>query len=705
MNLRSQISQKVLFLLFSTSVGGSLAILCLFNLPLFYEQDRTGLINVFFITFIAFSLIIALSIKIWIVPLRYFREKNASQILLIVILCTILAGVFHFTATYYRSTPNFQSVEICYEANDPTRTLEIHSISDYRIGRIFPAEYYGHADYPISIPANACITGGLRSVQKFQGVNIELTAQGIDNSLRVEINNQVTVKSISGPDVVMGRESIAFLSSINRGSPIYPDIFASTIVSAIKWVALWLSSFFLAVLVVGVVEVIVLQKNEGVISSRSVLVIVLVYFAVFGFLMVNHGGQPDQGKHVYYSSRFSETWGIPTEDPQSPYYVTDNVYFYYWLNGAILKVSRVFMPEVEGYSLSRTEIFLLRLCSIMLSAATLFYVYRLASKVSGSQGGGILAAFFYANILMFVFISAGISFDTFVSLSSAAALFHLVCLLQQEDYTANTAWMGIWLCLGALSKNEGVLLAFILFLAWLLYSIIARNNITIRFNRTNLVLIALLAVTSGLFLEFYGRNLIQYHRPIPKCEQVKSEEACTRFAFRRELRQEVHYPELWEKRNFIVGPFEYAMNYWLFNMVNGIWGIVSHNTYVPRFTTSLHSLLIIWCIFCMARYWKKENIVTTTLLLIILGYSGYVFFLNYRSELVFNFRHFAVQGRYLFPVLGAFIALMVNYLLSINSQVVKKTILALAIILYFAGGLGTFVFRYSDIFIAWRIFF
>jgi hypothetical protein len=699
MRLKVRNTQIIRLLLLSTLLGGSLSVLTLFNLPLFYEQDKRGWLTTFLITFVIFSLAVAFSFRLLLITLNYFREKNTINISTVIFLSLLLAGVFYFTGFYYWSKPTFQRIEICYESNSLPKVLKLNSISDHEVGGIYSAKNFGQKNYPLSISANTCITGGIRTVQKWRGIIIDLEEMGISDTLKVDINGQTTVKSLADNDGVTANEIISVPASSHRGSPIYPQFFSSGILIFIKWVSLLLSSVYLAMLIFALGEIIIFAESTPILSYKAGLVFVL-YFLVFGFIMVNHGGQPDQTTHVYYSSRYADTWGMPKEDPESYYYTTDNEYLYYWING---KAARLYHFLIHDDS--SIDRLIWRLISMLMSTGTLYYIYKLTSKVTGNRWGGVLAAFFCANTLMFVFISGGVSYDNMMSLASAAALYHLICLLQQEDYVKNTAGMGIWLCLGSLAKNQVALLAFILFWVWLVFSIYKRKTIQLQFSRRNITWTVLLALLFGLFLQFYGGNLIKYHRPIPSCSQVKDPNVCTAFSYRREQRQKVDYKELWGNRNEVVGPFEYALNYWLFNTLSGIWGIISHKSYVPRFIISLHGYLILWAAFCLARYWKKEDVVSATLLFIVLSYAGYVFFMNYNHELHYNFRHYAVQGRYLFPVFGAFLALVTNAFLSIRPLFLKRLTLSLAIILYFAGGLGTFIFRYSDVFNSWRIYF
>jgi hypothetical protein len=445
------------------------------------------------------------------------------------------------------------------------------------------------------------------------------------------------------------------------------------------------------------------QSRVAQFPLHSILLLVVVfYFIAFGIMMANLGGQPDQKKHLYYSQRFAETWGIPKDDPASIYGITGFTYLSYWLNGAALKIFRILTPG----SSSGQETHMLRLLSVCTSAITLIYVYKLASKVTGNPYAGVLASFFMANTLMFVFVSSGVSYDNFMNLASAAAIYHLVNIYKQEDYVRNTALLGTWLCLGALAKEQALLLAFFLFLAWLVYSIRGRRCLSLTFSRANLAWIAVFSAFLVLFLGLFGANVFHYQHLIPSCRQIRAADVCKLiYADRKALYQPVDIGQLWSRRETIPNPFSYALNFWVIQMLEGIWGVVSNNWFLPLFSVTLHGVLILWAAICIIRYWKREHLVPTVLLLLLLSYTGYVLLMNYWNELHYDFRHFAVQGRYLFPVLGVFITLMINYFLQIRSLFLRKATLAFALVVYFAGGLGLFIFRYSQVFSYWKIHF
>ena len=695
---------KYLLLFFlSVIFGVSLTILVLLNLPFFYELDKPNSIKIFLIVSAIFSMLILLSKRFLSVSLEYIRRKDKSSIAFFIIMTVVLGSAFYFLSPYYWTIPTISRIDICYKSNNPIDTVNLFEINDLDTNRLYPPESLGYNTYPIQIASGKCAKGRilalLRKNEDWQGVAVVLEEKENGNFVQAGINEKLNTFPLVDTDGILQKETIPLQTGTGMAEALFHP-WGGNSLALVKWISLFGGSVYLGLFLFGITEVILVSDRKFV-SYKVVLVIVLLYFIGFGYLMIFHGGQPDQAKHYYYSQRYAETWGFPEDDPKSEYHIKDNVYLYYWFNGAASKILHYLVPGANASS----ERFLWRLISILLSTATLFYVFKLASKLSRNKWGGVLAAFLGANTLMFVFISGGVSFDNFLGLSSAAALFHLACLLKHDDFVKNTVLMGIWLSWGALSKNEGALLAFILFGVWLIYFMKYRRNIKYQFSPLSIILMVIMALSFGLFLELYGFNLIKYHKPIPSCNQVKTEEACTRFSLRVSQRQEINFSELWLQRNTIVGPFEYIFNFWILQMLRSIWGIISHKTFVSKFFTSLHGLLIIWTIFCIVRYWKKADMEFTVLIIIVISYVGYVFCLNYLSELRYGFRHYAIQGRYLFPVFSAFLTLTTNYFLRIRPPFVRRLTASLALIIYFGGGLGVFIFKYSEVFVHWRLFY
>jgi hypothetical protein len=380
--------------------------------------------------------------------------------------------------------------------------------------------------------------------------------------------------------------------------------------------------------------------------------------------------------------------------------ITGQPYLYYWINGAAAKIYQWIFPTNQPIRIP----ILWRLLSVVISTFTVIYCYKLAKTVTGNPYLGILAAFFLSNTLMFTFVSGGISYDNLMNLAAMASIYHLVKVYHKGDFTRQTALLGIWVVIGSLSKEQYLLLALIVFLAWLFFVITHQKTIKLNFSKRNIVISALFAGFLILFLGLYGLNLLRYSAVTPACYQVKSFEVCSGFSERKEY----YVPYDIQTRLFIkdhtINPIEYISQYWLYKMAQSIWGILSHKTFIPRVTVGLHSLLSLWGLFCLIRYWNKDDVFGNLLIFILSTYTSYIFYMNYRNEVTFSFQHYGISGRYLSPILGVLITLMIHYFMKIRSIFLKKFTLALSIMLYFSGGLWMYLSRYSEIFFYWRIF-
>jgi len=416
--------------------------------------------------------------------------------------------------------------------------------------------------------------------------------------------------------------------------------------------------------------------------------------------MAHTAGQPDQAAHNYYSQKYSETWGIPEENPNIRYTFIGQPYLYYWLNGAIYKVYNSLFPTGK-----LRPVLMWRLMSVFYSTLTVFFTYKLTSKVTGNPYAGVLASFLLSNTLMFVFVSGGISNDNLMNLAATAAIYHLVNIYKREDFIWQTALTGIWVIIGSLAKEQFLLLTLIIFLAWLFFVIRNCRKINLEFKRKNIFIILIFIGSLVLFLGLYGTNLLRYSRTTPACAQIKPVGSCRTYGYRYDFYEPINLQWMWFVRDDLTNPIKYGITYWGFKMIESIWGILSETSFIPMLSVSLHSVLILWALFYHFFYWQPKDTNATLLFVILLSYGVYVFLWNYKTEVEFNFQHYGVTGRYLLPILGTLLTLITHSFMKIKSLLLKRITIALVVILYFAGGFGMYISRYAEIFSHWRIYY
>ena len=432
---------------------------------------------------------------------------------------------------------------------------------------------------------------------------------------------------------------------------------------------------------------------------QSLLILTIIYFVVFGIFMVHTDGQPDQVAHNYFSEKYSETWGIPDDDPNTFRLITGQPYLYYWINGVVYKVFYSIFP-----SSTLRPIMMWRYFAVLLSVFTVLYTYSLSKNVTRNPFAGVLSAFFLSNTMMFVFMSGGLSYDILMNLAAIAAITHLVNIYMGKDFIKQTAFTGIWVVIGSLAKKQFLLLTLIIFLIWLFFVIRNRKKLSLNFNTKNIILSLAFIGCLSLFLSLYGVNIIRYSNLTPTCAQIMDSNVCRTYEYRYDYYFQASLQWMWFVRDTLSDPIRYALTYWIYKMFESIWGILSHYSFAPIFSISLHGVLLIWALFLHFYHWRPKDKISTLLFTILLSYCGYVFLWNYKTEVEFSFQHYGVTGRYLLPVLGVLLTLMTSSFLKIKSYLLKKATIAMSVMIYFTGGLGMFISRYSTVFYHWRIY-
>jgi len=91
------------------------------------------------------------------------------------------------------------------------------------------------------------------------------------------------------------------------------------------------------------------------------------------------------------------------------------------------------------------------------------------------------------------------------------------------------------------------------------------------------------------------------------------------------------------------------------------------------------------------------------LALLLLLYAGILLLMNYNSELVYGFKNIAMQGRYIFPVIGIATILMTRILEFVKSKTVLWLTVSMTILLFFVSGPIKFLVHSQTIFIDWFI--
>lgn len=218
-------------------------------------------------------------------------------------------------------------------------------------------------------------------------------------------------------------------------------------------------------------------------------------------------------------------------------------------------------------------------------------------------------------------------------------------------------------------------------------------------SRPLLVVAALLTVvSSGLFVQRFGVNVLRYHTPIADCGEVLSYDNCKAYGPWIRNHDLAH-----SKGFFDTSPFTYT-NYWL----DGLWlrlffavnGPASNFTNYPPLPLPYHAAAVlaiaglVALLLCSRRVFAGQPFAVFAATVAVL-YCGALWFEDY-SQYLETGQPVAINGRYLIPVLflvAVLIGRALHYVLANRRK--TKMVLAGVVLTCFlqGGGVITFIMR------------
>jgi hypothetical protein len=234
-------------------------------------------------------------------------------------------------------------------------------------------------------------------------------------------------------------------------------------------------------------------------------------------------------------------------------------------------------------------------------------------------------------------------------------------------------------------------------------------------KRAVVILVIVFVLAFGLFVQRYGVNVVQYHKPVPACDDVLDDGACS--AYGPWLR---NYQMAEAKGNapLSMSPLQYtwrwfeALHYRLFFVVNGPYD--SYRNYPPLPVPAALAVLLVVSglvalVLCARRVFVGQPFmiyigVLTLFYMLVLWAEDY-------SQFTETGQPVAINGRYLLPVLLLIAAVFGRALHIVLSRTprVKPVAAALVILLMLqGGGVVSFISRsdatwYWQNTVVWRV--
>lgn len=444
------------------------------------------------------------------------------------------------------------------------------------------------------------------------------------------------------------------------------------------------------------------------VSERLILAVLLLVFAVCAGLLafnLKEGIVPDEKAHFIFAQHYASTWGIPPDAPETyaqGWYIAHYPFLYHWLSGRVINLTQFLAPAASD----RALLVVLRLTSVLFAAGTLYLTYLLSRELIRKKWWPLLPVFLLANTLMFTFLAGGANYDNLTNLLCTAGLYFLMRVFGGRDYLSNSLGWLICICLACLVKFAVLPLALLTFLAWLGFSVWKRKtNFPLpKWNAGRIVLLAaaLLLVLGNLAL--YGYNLLVFREVLPDCEDMFQAAQCALSPYNDRLK-ELGLPQKLSIAESIrqgyPDPLEYLTGFWFKDMLTKTYGILGHKSYYPGHIITVYQLFYLGMLLLAARFWHKPTFAVWSALGIIAGFVLAVFIVNFDSELSHGFKHIALQGRYLFPVIALFYALIAYTQSLVKPKFLRVLLIVLTCALFVYGGPIKFLTLADKAFAGW----
>ncbi len=369
------------------------------------------------------------------------------------------------------------------------------------------------------------------------------------------------------------------------------------------------------------------------------------------------------------------------------------------------------------------QVLVLRFINIGLFLAGILVFRRVLLRTGASLA--VAHAFLAAFVLLpgVPFLAAQINYDNALFLASGVAILLAMQLTTQVKRTGRFgAWqLGVFLSailLFSLIKYAflPIMLALVLWLAWAAWRY-ARprkfwRQVWKDFRQLDslkrILLIALLLISAGLFVERYGINTLRYHTPTPECDQVMSVEACRAYGSWNR-----NYELLQQKQagrpadSGPRDPFSFTLRHWLKSMAHQqVFALNGRGDYFkvgdPLPLPKLLVIVVGGVGIVLAAFWYRvlrRTYALDMLLLVTVMYAGLLWLQNYLDFLHLG-QAVALQGRYLMPVLPLILLIVgLAYLQTLRRVSWAKLALAVGcffILLFQGGGAATYIVRSDE---------
>ena len=245
----------------------------------------------------------------------------------------------------------------------------------------------------------------------------------------------------------------------------------------------------------------------------------LVYFAT----RIGLGVPPDETTHLGLSEAYANAWLMAADGPETYRFgaISHSPWLYHFMMGKLLWLKPGFVE---------THVFL-RLWNVVLALGGLGFAWRAGRLLLETAVSRLLFLAVYTNVLLFTFVSTGVSYDNLVNLCAVASTYYLVRHVR-EPAPRNLLLAAIWMALGCLAKITYLPLVAVQVAALIccrrrdLARDLAALLQALRRERSVQVAAGVLGLCLAATALLYGGNLVEFGTFRPSCTQILPEAAC-----------------------------------------------------------------------------------------------------------------------------------------------------------------------------------
>lgn len=390
-------------------------------------------------------------------------------------------------------------------------------------------------------------------------------------------------------------------------------------------------------------------------------------------------------------------------------------YLFHWLMSFPYRFIALFTSDLA------IQVIFLRVINICFVIISL-WLFRKTLLLGGfSRALSNLSVFFFTLIPLVPFTAAHINYDNLIMIFTAGIFYAALKSVKKSSQQA--AWVIAVITIGFLGSLTKftflpVFAATLLFMAinvWKQYGKHAPAKLFKQYKNLSkpaaIFLTIIAIISTGLFMERYGGNVIQYRSLEPKCDRIHSKELCSQYNI---WDRNTRWAERYEKEQWpLWNPAEYTVYRWIPHIFNDLFitgaytgGEVALRKPLGHLEATPGAPIIRiagWSIFMSAAiltivFWRKLKLKKIRFLFLAsIGlYAAALWVKNYSDYTTYGFP-VATQGRYFIPFLIPLIA-MAGYTFSvaIKKRYIKEVLLVVALLLFTQGAGATTYILYSN---------